>query len=420
MIAKSIDSLVQEDTHLLNQSTNHPPKKKSSSSLRSFGNPLPPQNAPEPTVLAGHLESLNRLASQLQTDFKTGLPRTILAQRRAQFGSNRIELPHGATFRIFRGWLKPDWGLALSKLCEQFMNPLIGLLVASALVSLFLLKQVENAISIGVAVAIVGFVGFFQEFRTEKSLEALQKLAPPRCRVIRDGGRAWEVEAAELVVGDVVELQMGDRVPADLYLITANDVQVDESMLTGETKPVKKLSFSNAGENQNKQSTVFMGTLVRQGRARGVVMAVGLKTEFGRLASMMQEVEERRSPLQVRLDGLGHQLTLYSVLVIVAISLIGWLGQGRPFMEIFTVAVSLAVAAIPEGLPIVATITLALGVLRLAKRGVVVKKLPAVEALGSMSVLCADKTGTLTLNQMTVEEVFTLDESGNLTATKIV
>ena len=153
----------------------------------------------------------------------------------------------------------------------------------------------------------------------------------------------------------------------------------------------------------------MMGTLVRQVRARALVTAIGLKTEFGRLAVLMHETEERRSPLQIRLDHLGNQLTIYSVGVIILISLAGLFLQHRSFIETFTVAVSLAVAAIPEGLPIVATITLALGVLRLAQRGMVVKKLPAVEALGSMSVFCADKTGTLTLNEMAVEAVYSVE-----------
>ena len=426
MIAKSFESFqstAQENSHLLKDKQKEDPFHQQIS-FPQLAPSIQPSTPPTHPQL--QLEGLARLAESLQTDLKNGLSRSALAARRLQFGENRIALSSAAIFPIFRGWMNEDLGLGLSKFLEQFMNPLIGLLLASAAVSLLLLHQLENAISIGVAVLIVGTVGFIQEFRTEKSLEALQKLAPPRCRVIRDGGRAWECEAAELVVGDVVELQMGDRVPADLVLVTVNDLHVDESLLTGETKPVLKSKYHCSGKGAEyddlckvsnpfvdaKEHTAFMGTLIRQGRARGVVSAVGLKTEFGRLAAMMQDVEERRSPLQLRLDHLGHQLTLYSCGIILVISLTGYFWQRRPFMEIFTVAVSLAVAAIPEGLPIVATITLALGVLRLAKRGVVVKKLPAVEALGSMSVLCADKTGTLTLNEMSVEEEFICTSAG--------
>ena len=368
----------------------------------------------QPNVLENHLQTLNSLQATYSTDLKSGLTRTVAEHRQTLYGKNSFNLPSSSVFIIFHGWLPPSTGLILSKFIEQFMEPLIGLLLVSAIVSL-ILGQVENALSIGVAVLIVGTVGFIQEYRTEKSLEALKRLAPPHCKVIRDGGRVWDILAEDLVVGDVVELLIGDRVPADMTLITSNDLQVDESILTGENCPVKKKGINsistNDGETTTPSSKVLMGTLVRQGRARGLVTSIGLKTEFGRLASLMHETEERRSPLQIRLDHLGNQLTIYSVGIIVLISMAGFFWHHRSFIETFTVAVSLAVAAIPEGLPIVATITLALGVLRLAKRGVVVKKLPAVEALGSMSVLCADKTGTLTLNEMTVEEIYSLESN---------
>ena len=406
-------------------------------------------NSPVPQIqpnIVAHLENLEVLEAKFGTDFKNGLSRTVAEHRRSLYGSNSLNLPSTSIFKIFRGWLPSTVGLILSKFLEQFMQPLIGLLLISSVVSL-ILGQVENSVSIGVAVFIVGTVGFIQEYRTEKSLEALKRLAPPQCRVIRDGGRVWEILAEEIVVGDILDLAMGDRIPADSILITATDFQVDESILTGENRPVKKKSLSslknetvhenvnenvNENENQNQNQNqnqninannhstlasasissinkVMMGTLVRQGRARALVTAIGLKTEFGRLAVLMHETEERRSPLQIRLDHLGNQLTIYSVGVIILISLAGLFLQHRSFIETFTVAVSLAVAAIPEGLPIVATITLALGVLRLAQRGMVVKKLPAVEALGSMSVFCADKTGTLTLNEMAVEAVYSVE-----------
>ncbi len=241
MIAKSFESFGEmENSHLLKQQNKKDEFKEEASSL--------PKNSIQTSTPPSHpqvqLEGLGRLAECLQTDLKNGLSRSVLPARRLQYGENRINLTSPAIFPIFRGWMNQEFALGLSKFLEQFMNPLIGLLLASGAVSLLLLHQLENAISIGVAVLIVGTVGFIQEFRTEKSLEALQKLAPPRCRVIRDGGRAWECEAAELVVGDVVELQIGDRVPADLILVTANDLHIDESILTGETKPVFKAKYS--------------------------------------------------------------------------------------------------------------------------------------------------------------------------------
>lgn len=259
----------------------------------------------------------------------------------------------------------------------------------------------------------MGTVGFVQEYRTERSLEALNKLAPPKCRVLRDG-KSFERLASELVPGDIVELQLGDRVPADLLLFESVGLEIDESMMTGENEAKGKTALHLGvwpTREQEALHTAYMGTLVKSGKAVGVVVATGPETELGRLFRLVEQTEDKRSPLQVSLDGLGHQLTLYSGIIIVLISL-GGLLQGRPLIEIFTVAVSLAVAAIPEGLPVVATITLALGVLRLARRQVIVRKLPAVEALGAVTVLCADKTGTLTTNVLSVQSVI-LSEDGD-------
>ena len=312
-------------------------------------------------------------------------------------------------------WLlggNPEMVRWLGRLLTQFYNPLIGLLLASMMVSM-LLGQVENAISIGIAVILVTTVATVQEWRTERSLAALRQLAPPRCRVRRRHGNCkiednhqantsgtWEVPASELVPGDLVELTLGDRVPADLQLVWGIEVEADESTLTGETCSCLK---SVQGDNQ-----LFMATLLRQGRALGRVIATGSTTRFGRMCTLVGETEERRSPLQIHLDRLGKHLSLYSLLVIAAIAIVGVV-RGDPWLEILTVAVSLAVAAIPEGLPIVATITLALGVLRLARKHVVVRRLPAVEALGSVDVLCLDKTGTLTSNQLKVQTIWSID-----------
>lgn len=257
----------------------------------------------------------------------------------------------------------------------------------------------------------VGTVGFVQEYRTEKSLEALNKLAPPRCRVIRDGS-CNERLASDLVPGDIVELVLGDRVPADLLLVEAIGLEMDESMMTGENESKNKMAIGLASwpsKEQESYHLAYMGTLVKAGRGKGVVVATGAETELGRLFRLVEQTEDKKSPLQVSLDHLGHQLTIYSGLIIALISL-GGLLQGRPLIEIFTIAVSLAVAAIPEGLPVVATITLALGVLRLSRRNVIVRKLPAVEALGSVTILCADKTGTLTTNVLTVQVVAPLQK----------
>ncbi|KAJ8958969.1 hypothetical protein NQ314_006333 [Rhamnusium bicolor] len=258
----------------------------------------------------------------------------------------------------------PPW----KKYLEQFKNPLILLLLASAVVSACM-KQFDDAVSITVAIVIVVTVAFVQEYRSEQSLQELTKLVPPSCHCLRDG-TADTFLARELVPGDVVLLNVGDKVPADIRLFEAIDLTVDESSFT--------------------------------------VVSTGTNSEFGSVFKMMLEEEAPKTPLQKSMDNLGTQLSIYSFAIIGLIMLIGWI-QGRPIMEMFTISVSLAVAAIPEGLPIVVTVTLALGVLRMAKKNAIVKKLPTVETLGCVNVICSDKTGTITRNEMTATVLVTAD-----------
>jgi len=299
-----------------------------------------------------------------------------------------------------------------------YESPLILLLCGSATVSA-IMGNVDDAISITVAVLIVLTVGFVQERRSEKSLEALNKLVPHHCHVIREN-ETIHVLANELVPGDLVKFSTGDRIPADIRLVDTVDLEVDESSLTGETEARKKDNTMCRYENNavtgepvalaDRTCIVYMGTLVRNGRGTGIVIATGAQTEFGVIFSMMQDVEERRTPLQLNMDELAKKLSFMSFGVIGVICLIGVL-QKRSWLEMFTIGVSLAVAAIPEGLPIVTTVTLALGVLRMAKRKAIVKKLHSVESLGSVSVICSDKTGTLTKNEQTVTEAYAVDET---------
>ncbi|GJE98186.1 calcium-transporting ATPase [Phanerochaete sordida] len=305
-----------------------------------------------------------------------------------------------------------------------YESPLILLLCGSAVVSA-VMGNVDDAVSITVAVLIVLTVGFVQERRSEKSLEALNKLVPHHCHLIRDG-KSLTTLGNELVPGDIVTFSTGDRIPADVRLISAVDLEIDESSLTGETTARRKDSetclaangYANGAPNgivhepvalADRSCIAYMGTLVRNGRGSGVVIATGTQTEFGIIFSMMQDVEEKRTPLQLSMDELAKKLSILSFGVIGVICVIGVL-QSRPWLEMFTIGVSLAVAAIPEGLPIVTTVTLALGVLRMSKRKAIVKKLHSVEALGSVSVICSDKTGTLTKNEQTVTELYTVDE----------
>ncbi|KAG8873580.1 High affinity Ca2+/Mn2+ P-type ATPase-like protein [Tulasnella sp. 331] len=301
-----------------------------------------------------------------------------------------------------------------------YESPLILLLFGSAFVSA-VMGNIDDAISITIAIIIVLTVGFVQESRSEKSLESLNKLVPHHCHIIRDG-KQYHLLANELVPGDVVKFSVGDRVPADIRLISAIDLEIDESNLTGETKPARKnteplpdhgdgLGIRGSGVGPSERSCIgFMGTLVRSGRGTGVVVGTGSDTEFGVIFGMMQDVSEKRTPLQLSMDELAKQLSILSFGIIGVICLIGvW--QKRGWLEMFTIG---AVAAIPEGLPIVTTVTLALGVLRMAKRKAIVKKLPSVEALGSVSVICSDKTGTLTKNEQTVTEAYVVDEVINM------
>ena len=256
---------------------------------------------------------------------------------------------------------------------------------------------------------IVGTVAFVQEYRSEQSLEALTTLVPPRCHVLR--GRVQDTILAEdIVPGDIVHLRCGDRVPADCRIISCTGFSVDESSLTGEQEPKDKISDALPDLPLNAEITamrnmIFMGTLVTTGSAQAIVVTTALGTEFGKTFQDMKEVEEKKTPLQVMMDDLGKQLSMVSFGIIICIAILGMI-QGKPFMAMFNIGVSLAVAAIPEGLPICVTVTLALGVMRMARRNAVCKKLPAVESLGCANFICTDKTGTLTQNKMTVARAF--------------
>ncbi|XP_066570048.1 calcium-transporting ATPase type 2C member 2 isoform X2 [Amia ocellicauda] len=290
----------------------------------------------------------------------------------------------------------------------QFKNPLILLLLGSSAVSI-ITKEYEDAVSITVAILIVVTVAFLQEYRSEKSLEELNKLVPPECNCVRDGAVGRRL-ARDLVLGDLVLLSVGDRVPADIRLIEAVDLLIDESSFTGEGEPCSKTDspLPESEEPASLPNIAYMGTLVRYGRGRGIVIGTGENSQFGEVFKMMQMEETPKTPLQKSMDTLGKQLSIFSFAIIGVIMLIGWL-QGKSLLGMFTIGVSLAVAAIPEGLPIVVTVTLALGVMRMAKKRVIVKKLPIVETLGCCNVICSDKTGTLTANEMTATRLYTAD-----------
>jgi P-type Ca2+ transporter type 2C len=302
--------------------------------------------------------------------------------------------------RLWSKMLRP----ILEALFGQLKEPLILMLLGSAIVSI-VLGNTADAVSIAVALLVVSLVAAIQEYRSEQALEQLQNLVPHTCTVMRDGvvHDKSSVFASELVVGDLILLQTGDRVPADCRVVDAIELAVDESALTGEHDAVCKTGegcvvSANNPAVTDQRNMVFTGTLVNAGRGRAIVVAVGERTEFGKIAAALSGIVARKSPLQLKIDELSQRLALVSTVAIVCIAILGWL-MGRPFLETVTVAVSLAVAAIPEGLPICVTVTLALGVLRMARSNAIVKKLPVVEALGCTTAIASDKTGTLTQNE---------------------
>ncbi|KAG0142070.1 hypothetical protein CROQUDRAFT_663012 [Cronartium quercuum f. sp. fusiforme G11] len=346
------------------------------------------------------IQSVQDVLQQFNTHPVRGLNAAAVPAIRAVHGPNEFEVE--AKQSIIKKFL-----------AQFYESPLNLLLLGSAGVSM-LVGNTDDAISIAAAIIIVVTVGFIQEQRSEKSLAALNKLVPHYCHLTRDG-KPQTLLANVLVPGDLVSFSVGDRIPADIRLTRASGLEIDESTMTGETKAVAKHTasiLSPAGRLPSlaeRANVALMGTLVKAGHGAGIVVGTGPETEFGVVFGMMQEVEERKTPLQLSMDELAKKLSAISFAVIGVICLIGvW--QRRGWLEMFTVGVSLAVAAIPEGLPIVVTVTLALGVLRMSKRKAIVKKLHSVETLGSVSVICSDKTGTLTTNQMTVTQIFTVDD----------
>lgn len=344
--------------------------------------------------------TIEQTIGELQTDGAAGLSSTQdILNRRAIHGVNEMA--------------SDEEELLLLKFVLLFyLDPLILLLIGSAVVS-FWMGNTDDAISITLAITIVVTVGFVQEYRLEKSLAALNKLVPAVAKLTRNGNTSTTLASA-LVPGDLVHFSQGDRIPADVRLTEAVHLLIDELNLTGENRAVTKHVDAVLGDQPvtARGLVAFMGTLVRDGHGLGVVVATGTQTEFGTVFAMMLEIEKPKTPLQQAMDKLGKDLSVFSFAVIGVICLLGII-QGRAWLDMFQILVSLAVAAIPEGLPIIVTVTLALGVLRMARRKAIVRRLPSVETLGSVNVICLDKTGTLTQNHMTVTKIWLFDQPGD-------
>ena len=279
---------------------------------------------------------------------------------------------------------------------SQFNDFMVWVLIGATVIS-GLMGDVADAITILIIVLVNAILGFVQEFKTEKSLEALKDLAAPTCKVYRDG-KIKVIQSAELTIGDVVILEAGDRVPADGEFYECSGIVVDESLLTGESVGVNK-------EDKKGKNLGYMGTNILKGKSLFKVISVGMNTEMGKIANLLQNIDEDKSPLKIKLESLGKILVILCLIICAVVTILG-IFRGNEIGEMFLLGVSLAVAAIPEGLAAIVTVALALGVSRMLKKNALVRKLPAVETLGCTSVICSDKTGTLTQNKMTVKETY--------------
>ena len=366
--------------------------------------PPAPVPAPSATERAVHAEEITAFLERIEGSSSSGLSAAEAERRLGVHGPNRLpDAPKKSN---------------LLRLVEQFANPLVLTLLAAAAIAVVvgitsggehgLLARFGDAIAILLIVILNAVLGFYQERRAEAALDALQRMSAPNARV-RRGGKVIVVPAVAVVPGDLLELEAGDSIAADARLVQTIDLSTEEAALTGESAAISKDAMAPVARDAplaDRVTMVFTGTAVVRGKGRAVVTSTGSRTELGRIGEMMREVGDQKTPLEQRLDRFGSQI-LRACLALSAV-LLGWgfIRGGRAWHELLLEAVSLAVAAIPEGLPAITTITLALGMQRMAKRGAIVKKLPAVETLGAATIIASDKTGTLTQNEMTVRAVY--------------
>ena len=356
-----------------------------------------------------HSKSVEAVASEFQSDIGKGLSQDEARQRLQKFGPNELTE-------------KPRPGF-LSLLWDQFNNYLVIILIIAAILAAVLGEYVDS-VAIMCIVVLNAVIGVIQESKAEQALAALKKMAAPNAQVIRDGFQVT-VPSRELVPGDIVLLEAGNYVPADLRLVSTANLKVEEASLTGESVPVEKnagLVLDKEAGLGDRRNSAFLSTMVTYGRGRGLVTGTGMRTQIGLIAEMIQSYEEEATPLQQKLEHVGKVLGTVCIAICAIVLVYGllrdtrltevfstgfvsyWQAERKDIVNLILTAVSLAIAAVPEGLPAIVTICLALGMQRMIKHNALIRKLPAVETLGCATVVCSDKTGTLTQNQMTVVE----------------
>jgi Ca2+-transporting ATPase len=351
---------------------------------------------PGPAGDSWHSLTVDEVAARLDTDIESGLSQDEARRRLAEYGPNELEVVRPVA----------TWTLLL----EQFKNVLILVLLAAVGLSV-VLGHATEAIVIGAIVLLAAFLGFVQEFRAERAIEALRRMAAPSATVLRDGEQV-DVPARELAPGDVLLLRAGDKVPADGRLAEAVNLQVEESALTGESLPAEKQAAELASTDLpvgDRTNMIYAGTAIAYGRGSALVIATGMETEFGGIAQMLESIERAKTPLQLSLDRVAMILVRGALVVVLLVVSLGLL-RGQPLLEMLLFGTALAVAVVPEALPAVITISLTLAAQRMARRNALIRRLPAIETLGSVTVICTDKTGTLTRDEMTVRKVHVAGE----------